>query len=130
MSHLARLALYPLSILNAAAGVMLAAIALVTGAIPLWIAGPAAAVAGHGLYTLAWLRERLPVEQRTGDLLFAGGEAMALLIGATGVAAALISRSGTVDAEYRPATMLTLDAIHGLTGLIAPTSRTPTPTTA
>lgn len=128
--HLARLALYPLSILNAAAGLTLAAIAILTGAVPLWIAGPAVAVAGQGLYTLAWLRDLLPVERRTGDLFFAIGEAAALIVGAIGVVAALISQSGATDAEHGPPTMLTLVAIHGLVGLITPTSRTPTRATA
>jgi hypothetical protein len=126
VSHLARLALYPLSMLNAAVGVTLAAFAVLTGAVPLWVAAPAIAVAGQGLYTLAWLAAMLPVERRTGDLLFATGEAVALIVGTTGVVAALISQSGTVDAEYGPPTVLTLVAVHGLIGLIAPSSRTPT----
>lgn len=126
VSHLARLALYPLSMLTAAVGVTLAAIAVLTGAVPLWVAGPAIAVAGQGLYTLAWLAAMLPVERRTGDLLFAAGEAVALIVGTTGLVAALISQSGTVDAEYGPPTVLTLVALHGLIGLIAQSSRTPT----
>lgn len=130
VSHLAKLALYPLSILNAAAGVTLAAIAILTGAVPLWIAGPAVAVAGQGLYTMAWLREWLPVEPRTGDLLLVTGEAAALIVGTIGVVAALISQSGTLDAEYGPPTVLTLVAIHGFVGLISTTSRTQVPATA
>ena len=46
VSHLARLALYPLSMLNGAAGLTLAAISILTGAIPIWVAAPAMAVAG------------------------------------------------------------------------------------
>lgn len=130
MSHLARLALTPLSILNAAAGVTLAAIAMLTGAVPLWIAGPALAVAGQGLFSLAWLRDALPVNPRTGDLLFANGEAVALVVGAVGLVAAVISQSGSVDAEYGPPTMLTLVAVHGLIGLVSPTTRTSAPATA
>jgi hypothetical protein len=130
VSHFARFALYPLSMLNAAAGFTLAAIAVFTGAVPLWVAGPAVAVAGQGLYTLAWLRNLLPVERRAGDFLFTTGEAVALIIGTTGVVGALISQSGTADAEYGPQTMLSLIAVHGLIGLVAPTSPTPTPATA
>lgn len=130
VSHLAKLALYPLSLLNAAAGATLAALALLTGAVPLWIAGPAVAVSCQGLYTLAWLREWLPVEPRIGDLLFATGEAAGLIVGTTGVVAAIIVQSSTNDAEYGPPTMLTLVAIHGLVGLIAPITPTQTPAAA
>lgn len=130
VAHLARLALYPLSMLTAMAGVALLAIAMLTDAVPVWVAAPALAVAGQGLYTLAWLQDLLPVERRVGDVLFAIGEAAALAIGTTGVVAALISQSATADADYGPPTILTLVAVHGLLGLLAPTSRNQTPATA
>lgn len=130
IAHLARLALYPLSILNAAAGVALAAIAVFTTAVPLWMAGPAVAVAVQGLCTLVWLRERLPVDRRTGDLLFRAGEAVALAVGTAALVVALISQSGAGDVEYGPPTMLTLVVLHGLVGLVAPIARTPSPATA
>ena len=130
MSHLARLALFPLSVLNAAAGSTLAAVSLATSAVPAWVAAPAAAIAMQGLYTLAWLGDVLPMARRRGNVLFATGEAAALAIGATGLVSALITQSGTTDPEYGPPTMLTIVALHGLIGLLAPPRPSGRPTKA
>lgn len=130
VSHIARLALYPLSILDLAAGATLAAVAVLTGAVPMWIALPAAAVAGQGAYALAWLRNPIPAERGIADLVFATGEAAALILGTTGVIVALIIQAGTADPEYGPPTMFTLVAVHGLIGLFAATPRTSIPATA
>jgi hypothetical protein len=127
MTHLARLALVPLSTLNALAGTMLMVIALFTPAVPAWVAAPAAAVVTQGLSTLAWLRDTLPLPRRISDVLFATGECAALVIGTTGIIAALIAQSATADPEYGPPTMLALVAVHGIVGLLALAHTTPTP---
>lgn len=118
MSHIARLALIPLSVTNAVIGALLAAVAIVTDAAPLWVAIPAVAIAFQGVFALGWLTGRLPVADRVGDALFAVGEAIALAIGAVGVVAAITAQSGSVDVEYGPPTVLTMVALHALVGII------------
>ena len=129
MAHLAKLALYPLSTLNTLAGLGVIVLALFTAAIPPWVAGPAAAVAAQGIYTLVWLRQHLPLPPHVGDLLFATGEVAALVVGTTGLVAAAITQSTTADPEYGPPTILALVAVHGIVGLIARLPDTPAPTT-
>lgn len=130
MSHIARLALYSLSLVNILAGMTLAGVALTATSVPAWVAGPAAVITIQGGYTLLWLGSRLPLRRASADLVFAIGESAALVVGATGVVAALISQAGTLDPEYGPPTMLTLVAIHGLVGLLAPDRRAPDAVTA
>lgn len=125
ISHLARLALYPLSVLSTCAGLALAGVAAMTSAVPMWVAGPGMAIAVHGLYTLLWLGSRFPLRKESADLPFAIGETVALVVGATGVVAAAISQTGASDPEYGPPTMLVLVAIHGLMGLLASARRSP-----
>ena len=119
MSQLARIGLYPLSVLNTVAGVALMAIATVTSDVPLWVSAPAVAVAAQGAYTLVWLLERAPVPPRFANLLFAGGEALALIGASIGIIAAVIAQSASSDPEYGPPTMMMLVAIHALVGLLA-----------
>lgn len=119
MFHIARLSLFPLSVLNAVVGVSLAVVAIVTGAVPMWVSLPAGAVALQGAFTLGWLTGRLPVADRLGDVLFAVGEAMALVVGAVGVVAATIAQSSSSDVEYGPPTILTIVAVHALVGMIS-----------
>lgn len=129
MSHIARIALYPLSALNAVAGLALAGVAASTDAIPVWVAAPAFAVAAQGLYTLIWLRRRVPLSPRAADILFATGEAAAFVTGLVGITAAFIAQGGGSDPEYGPPTMLALVVAHALVGLMssapAPSANTP-----
>jgi hypothetical protein len=118
MSHIARLALFPLSVLNAVIGLSLAVIAIVSTVVPMWVAWPAGAVALQGAFTVGWLTGRLPVGDRVGDVLFAAGEAAALVIGAVGVVAAVVAQSGSGDVEYGPPTVLTIVALHALVGMM------------
>lgn len=128
MSDLARIALYPLSVLNALAGFVVVSVAAFTAAIPLWVAAPGAAVALQGVYSLLWLRRRVPLPTGVGVVVFAVGEAAALVTGAVGVTAAIISQSGGSDPEYGPPTLLALVAVHAVVGLLtadpAPPSNT------
>lgn len=117
MSQLARLALFPLSVLNTVVGLALAVVATGTTSVPAWVALPGAAMAFQGMFTLGWLTGRLPVAHRVGDVMFAVGEAMALVVGAIGVVAAVLAQSGSADVEYGPPTILTIVAIHALVGL-------------
>ena len=119
MSELARIGLYPLSVLNTIAGLMLVAIATATSAVPLWVSAPAAAIVAQGLYTLTWLLGRAPVPRQFANLLFAGGEALALVGASVGIIAAVIAQSTSSDPEYGPPTMMMLVAIHALVGLLA-----------
>ena len=118
MSHIARLALIPLSVMNAVTGASLAVVAIATDAVPVWVAMPAVTVAFQGVFALGWLAGRLPVADRVGDALFAVGEAIALVIGAVGVVAAIIAQSGSVDVEYGPPTVLTMVVLHALVGIV------------
>lgn len=119
MSQLARALLVPLSVLNAGAGSVLAAIAIFSDAVPMWVAAPAAAVVLQGGFTLAWLAGKLPLAPPVSSTLLTIGEGLALVVGAVGVVAAVIEQSGTVDPEYGPPTILALIAIHGAVGLVA-----------
>ena len=119
VSHLARIALYPLSALNAAAGIALAGVALLVGDVPAWVAVPALCVAIQGGSALGWLADRLPARRSVADVAFATGEAIALVAGAVGVVAAILTTASTGDAEYGPATMTTLVLVHAAVGLLA-----------
>lgn len=118
MTHLARLALYPLSVLNALVGFALVVVASSTSAVPVWVAGPAVAVATQGVYSLLWLQRRVALPAVAGDVLFAVGEAVALVVGVVGVIAALVAHGGATDPEYGPPTMLALVAVHAAVGLL------------
>lgn len=131
MSDLARVALVPLSALNAVAGLALATLALTTGDVPAWVAAPAAIVTMQGAYTLCWLTGRPSPPGRWAHLVFIGGETAGLAIGAIGIAAAIVSQTRTSHPEAGPPTVLALVAIHALAGLIAatpPRGRKATPT--
>ena len=106
-SHLARLSLYPLSLLNGAVGLTLAVIAVATNWVPVWVAAPAGAVAGQGMYTLAWLSARVPLSRRAAANLFVAGEVVALVVGSTGVVAAVANLRSS-DPEYGPPTMFAI----------------------
>lgn len=117
MSHLARLALFPLSVLNAVVGLALATIALATTAVPAWVAFPALAITAQGAYSLAWLTGRCRAVGRVGDVVFAIGEAAALVVGCVGVVAAIVGQSTSGDIDYGPPTVLTIVAVHAVVGL-------------
>jgi len=127
MSELARVALFPLSILNAVSGIVLVVTALITSGVPAWVAVPASALAAQGLFTLAWLTDRAPLAPRNANVLLAFGEAAALIIGAVGLVAMLIGQSGTSDPEYGPPTMLVLITVHAIVGLLAPPNQSTSP---
>jgi hypothetical protein len=124
VSELARVALFPLSILNAGAGVVLAMAAFFTSAVPAWIVAPAGAIAAQGLYTLLWLTDRAPLAPRAAKLLLVVGEAAAFVVGSSAMVAAVLRQSGTSDPEFGPPTMLVLVVVHGIVGLLASQNQT------
>lgn len=127
MSFLSRLALIPLSAINALAGLTLATIAGFSDAVPGWVAAPAMAMAIQGLYTLGWLTHLVKQPQRIGLRLFVSGEIAAAALGTIGLAVAIVNQAGTSDPEYGPLTMLTLVTVHAGLGLVAGFSERPHP---
>jgi hypothetical protein len=126
VSPLARIALFPLSTLNATVGILLVVIAVGSDAVPLWVAAPAAGVVVQGSYTYAWLLGRSGLRTHAADNLFLMGEVAGLALGVVGVVAATVRHSGANDTEYGPVTILSLVAVHALFGILA-ALRQPTP---
>ena len=119
MSLAARLALVPLSLLNVGAGIAVAAIALATSAIPVWVTAPAAAICAQGLFTLLLISGRLRNLGAMAGGLFVLGEAGTLALGAVGLTAAISTQTVSHDPEYGPLTLLTIVVVHAVVGLAA-----------
>ena len=131
LSDVSRVALVPLSVLNACAGLLLAGVAIASTSVPLWVAGPAMAVALQGGFTVVWLLGRVPLAESLSTTLFRTGEAVAFVVGGAGVVAVIIRQSQSGHPEYGPPTMLGLIAFHALIGLLASRrSATPGPLSA
>lgn len=119
VSDLARIALFPLSVLNAAVGLLLAGMAVGSTAVPLWIVGPAMAITMQGSLTLIWLTDRVRLPDGVAKLAFGASEALALAAGLSGILSVAMVASRSGDPEYGPTTMLGLVAAHAFVGLLA-----------